>query len=116
MYEKIDQDTGQAGQAIEAQRHERRLRPRAQRRNRASDQRDLEGSTENLRQSPLNGRRFWVPGMRIGYARISEEDQSLPLQRQALQAVGCEQVYEGRARGKTTRRPQRDACLQGVGI
>ena len=50
--------------------------------------------------------------MRIGYARLSEEDQALPLQRQALQAAGCERVYEERARGQTTRRPQREACLQ----
>jgi DNA invertase Pin-like site-specific DNA recombinase len=52
--------------------------------------------------------------MRIGYARISEEDQSLPLQRQALQQAGCEQVYEERARGQTTRRPQRDACFRAL--
>ena len=50
--------------------------------------------------------------MRIGYARLSEDDQALPLQRQALQAAGCGQVYEERARGQTTRRPQREACLQ----
>ena len=49
--------------------------------------------------------------MRIGYARISEEDQSLPVQRHALQAAGCGQVYEERARGQTSRRPQRAACL-----
>jgi len=52
--------------------------------------------------------------MRIGYARLSEEDQTLPLQREVLQAAGCEQVYEERARGQTTRRPQRDACLQAL--
>ena len=51
--------------------------------------------------------------MRIGYARLSEEE-TLPLQRQALQAAGCGQVYEERARGQTTRRPQRDACLQAL--
>jgi two-component system, cell cycle response regulator DivK len=30
------------------------------------------------------------------------------------QVAGCAQVYEERARGKTTRRPQRAACLQAV--
>jgi DNA invertase Pin-like site-specific DNA recombinase len=50
---------------------------------------------------------FLGPGMRIGYARLSEEDQTLPLQRQALQKAGCGQVYEERARGKTTRRPRK---------
>ena len=38
--------------------------------------------------------------MRIGYARLSEEDQTLPLQRQALQAAGCGQVYEKREEGQ----------------
>ena len=52
--------------------------------------------------------------MRIGYVRISEEDQSLPVQRQALLAVGGGQVYEKRACGQTTRRPQRDACLRAL--
>jgi len=52
--------------------------------------------------------------MRIGYARLSEEAQALPVQRQALQAAGCAQVYEERARGKTTQRPQRAACLQAL--
>lgn len=47
--------------------------------------------------------------MRIGYARLSEEEETLPLQRQALEAAGCRQVYdyEERARGQTTRRPRK---------
>ena len=52
--------------------------------------------------------------MRIGYARLSEDNEALPLQRQALQAAGCGQVYEERARGQTTQRPQREACLQAL--
>ena len=47
--------------------------------------------------------------MRIGYARISEEDRSPPVQRHAFLAGGCGQVYEERARDETTQRPQREA-------
>ena len=35
-----------------------------------------------------------MAGMNIGYARVSTEDQNLDLQRQALEAAGCEKVYE----------------------
>lgn len=50
---------------------------------------------------------FWSPGMRIGYARVSEEVPPLLLRRQAVQQAGCGPVYEGRARDDTTRRPRK---------
>ena len=52
--------------------------------------------------------------MRSGYARVSTEDQTLDLQRDALKRAKCRQVYEERATGKNTGRPQLDACLKSL--
>lgn len=37
--------------------------------------------------------------MKIGYARVSSDDQSLDLQRDALQAAGCGRIYEEKESG-----------------
>lgn len=52
--------------------------------------------------------------MRIGYARVSTEDQILDLQRDALKRAKCRQVYEEQATGKNTGRPQLEACLKSL--
>jgi DNA invertase Pin-like site-specific DNA recombinase len=52
--------------------------------------------------------------MRIGYARVSTEDQTLDLQRDALKRAKCRQVYEEQATGKNIGRPQLEACLKSV--
>lgn len=42
-----------------------------------------------------------APGSRLGYARVSTDDQNLDLQRDALACAGCRQVYEEKQSGKT---------------
>ena len=52
--------------------------------------------------------------MRVGYARVSTEDQTLDLQRDALRRAKCRQIYEEHAGGKTALRPQLEACLKAL--
>ena len=52
--------------------------------------------------------------MRIGYARVSTDDQTLDLQRDALKRANCRHTYEEQASGKNTARPQLEACLKAL--
>ncbi len=52
--------------------------------------------------------------MRIGYARVSTEDQTLDLQRDALKQANCAEFYEEHASGRSAARPQLEACLKAL--
>jgi DNA invertase Pin-like site-specific DNA recombinase len=52
--------------------------------------------------------------MRIGYARVSTDDQTLGLQRDALKRTKCRQIYEEHTSVKTTIRPEVEACLRSL--
>ncbi|WP_030951788.1 recombinase family protein [Streptomyces sp. NRRL S-481] len=50
-------------------------------------------------------------GQLIGYARVSTDDQEAQLQRDALTAAGCARIFEDKASGKNTDRPELTAAL-----
>lgn len=50
--------------------------------------------------------------MKIGYARVSTDDQNTDLQLDALKRAGCRRIYTDKGQGGAKRsRPQLDKCL-----
>lgn len=50
--------------------------------------------------------------MKIGYARVSTNDQNTNLQIDALQKTGCEKIFEEKASGAQRERPELKAALE----
>jgi DNA invertase Pin-like site-specific DNA recombinase len=52
--------------------------------------------------------------MKIGYARVSTEDQNPDLQLTALKAAGCERLFTDTATGANVKRPELTKCLKAL--
>tara|TARA_A100000171_G_scaffold52539_1_gene71443 strand:+ start:954 stop:1523 length:570 start_codon:yes stop_codon:yes gene_type:complete len=51
---------------------------------------------------------------RIGYARLSIDDQHLDIQRDALNQAGCRVIYEEATSGKNAPRPELEQCRKAL--
>src|SRR4051812_12847633 len=49
--------------------------------------------------------------MKIGYARVSTNDQNLDLQINELQKAGCEKIYQEKVSGKLKDRPELESMM-----
>ena len=52
--------------------------------------------------------------MKYGYARVSTNSQDTKLQIDALQASGCEKIYEDKMSGSKVDRPELNQCLKAM--
>jgi DNA invertase Pin-like site-specific DNA recombinase len=52
--------------------------------------------------------------MKIGYARVSTQDQNLDLQLKALKSVRCQKIFREKASGATRNRPEFQRMLEQI--
>jgi DNA invertase Pin-like site-specific DNA recombinase len=52
--------------------------------------------------------------MKIGYARVSTEDQNLRLQQEALQKAGCQKIYQEKVSGAQVKRRALEELLNNI--
>jgi DNA invertase Pin-like site-specific DNA recombinase len=52
--------------------------------------------------------------MKIGYARVSTDEQNPDLQLTALRSAGCEKIFTDKASGANTKRPELAKCLKAL--
>lgn len=52
--------------------------------------------------------------MKIGYARVSRDEQSLDMQLAALKSAGCEKIFEDKISGARSARPGLDAMMDAL--
>jgi DNA invertase Pin-like site-specific DNA recombinase len=52
--------------------------------------------------------------MKIGYARVSTDDQNPGMQIAALKRAGCKRIFTDTASGASRKRPQLDKCLKAL--
>ena len=52
--------------------------------------------------------------MKIGYCRVSTDDQNPALQLAALKRAGCKRIFTDKASGATTKRAELTKCLKGL--
>lgn len=52
--------------------------------------------------------------MKIGYARVSTDDQSTASQLDALGSAGCERIYQEHFSGKSKKRPELDRMIDAL--
>jgi Resolvase, N terminal domain len=50
--------------------------------------------------------RLWSSAMKIGYARVSTEDQQLSLQMESLKKAGCKRIFREKVSGAGRKRPE----------
>ena len=52
--------------------------------------------------------------MKIGYARVSTDEQSESAQLDALKAAGCERIYQEKCSGKSKHRPELERMIDAL--